>query len=189
MRIEQNSELDRRINEAISRQLPRRRISLSLADASLLAKYASEAADEADIPIVFSLVDACGQQRYFFSMDNALLVSHRLAGQKAWTAVALKMPTHRLADEVQPGGSLYGLQNEPGICCFGGGLPCWSDGVLLGAIGISGGSVEEDIEIASASLARFSRERFPLTPFNREFLEKTDTDRGHHVANFTGSGY
>ncbi|MEN0615211.1 heme-binding protein [Klebsiella indica] len=167
MRIEQNRDLEQRINEAISRQLPVRRMSLSLADARRLAQYASDAADATDVPIVFSLVDACGQQRYFFSMDNALLVSHRLAGQKAWTAVALKIPTHQLAGEVQPGASLYGLQNEPGICCFGGGLPCWSDGVLLGAIGISGGSVEEDIAIASETLARFSRERFPLTPFNR----------------------
>ncbi|XBS70877.1 heme-binding protein [Acerihabitans sp. KWT182] len=163
---ERDTDLDRRIHEAIARQLSPRHLSLSLADAALLAKYAGEAADDANVPIVFSLVDACGQQRYFFSMDNALLISQTLAGQKAWTAVALKMPTHLLADEVQPGASLYGLQNEPGICCFGGGLPCWSGGVLLGAIGISGGSVEEDIAIADATLARFSREQFPLTPFN-----------------------
>ncbi|AOR62754.1 GlcG/HbpS family heme-binding protein [Pectobacterium wasabiae] len=170
MHHELNTELDRRINEAISRQLSPRRLSLSLAHAALLAKYASEAAEDANVPIVFSLVDASGQQRYFFSMDNALLISHTLAGQKAWSAVALKMPTHTLAEKVQPGSSLYGLQNEPGICCFGGGLPCWSDGVLLGAIGISGGSVEEDIAIASAALARFSREQFPLTPFNEPFF-------------------
>lgn len=166
MPSEWNTELEHLINQEIARQLSPRHLSLSLADAALLAKYAIDAADEASIPIVFSLVDACGQQRYFLSMDNALLVSHRLAGQKAWTAAALKMPTHKLAAEVQPGASLYGLQNEPGICCFGGGLPCWSGGVLLGAIGISGGNVEEDIAIASAALARFSHEQFPLTPFN-----------------------
>lgn len=45
-------------------------------------------------------------------MDNALLVSHTLAPQKAWTAVALKMPTHELATLVQPGGDLYGLEKE-----------------------------------------------------------------------------
>ena len=167
MRHALNTELDRHINEAISRQLSPRHISLSLADAAALANYARDAAQACDVPIVFSLVDACGQQRYFFSMDNALLISHTLAGQKAWTAVALKMPTHQLASEVQPGASLYGLQNEPGICCFGGGLPCWAEGVLLGAIGISGGSVEEDIAIASTAMAHFSREHFPLTPFNQ----------------------
>lgn len=159
-------ELEHRISDAISRQLSSRRISLSLTDAASLAKYAHEVAEDRNVPIVFSLVDAGGQQRYFFSMDNALLISHTLAGQKAWTAVALKMPTHMLATAVQPGASLYGLQNEPGICCFGGGLPCWSNGVLHGAIGISGGTVEEDIAIANTTLARFSHEHFPLSPFN-----------------------
>ena len=107
-----------------------------------------------------------GLQRYFVSQDNALLISHTLATQKAWTAVALRMPTHRLAADVLPGASLYGLSHTQGLCCFGGGLPCWSAGVLLGGIGISGGSVEEDIAIATQTLARFSRERFLLTPFN-----------------------
>lgn len=171
MLSDHNAELEHRITLAIARQLSPRHRSLGLADAALLAKYAIDAADEANVPIVFSLVDAYGQQRYFFSMDNTLLISHTLAGQKAWTAVALKMPTHRLAAQVQPGASLYGLQNKPGICCFGGGLPCWSGGELLGAIGISGGTVEEDIAIASAVLTRFSLEQFSLTPFN-ESLSK-----------------
>ncbi|POP46281.1 hypothetical protein CHU32_05860 [Superficieibacter electus] len=165
MHHESDAELHRRIRDAISRQLSPRQLSLSLADAASLAHYAQEAADACDVPIVFSLVDAGGHQRYFFSMDNALLIAHTLAGQKAWTAVALKMATHHLAKEVQPGASLYGLQHEAGICCFGGGLPCWSAGVLLGGIGISGGSVEQDIAIASAALQRFSQEHFSLTAF------------------------
>lgn len=164
MDFKHHSDLESYINQAISRQLPPPRHSFTLKDAALLAQFASEAADDADVPVVFSLVDASGQQRYFFSMDNALLISHSLAGQKAWTAVALKMPTHDLADHVQPGATLYGLHHHPGLCCFGGGLPCWSEGILLGAIGISGGSVAEDIAIASATCARFSRERFLLTP-------------------------
>lgn len=154
--------LDNWINEAIATQLPERRMSLSLDDSEALAKLAREVALECDVPIVFSLVDACGQQRFFFSMDNALLVSHTLAPQKAWTAVALKMATHELAALVQPGGDLYGLEKEKDICCFGGGFPCWSGGRLLGGIGISGGSVEEDMLIARQALARFSALRYPL---------------------------
>lgn len=154
--------LDHWINDAIATQLPERRISLSLEDSELLAKLAREAAQVCDVPIVFSLVDACGQQRFFFSMDNALLVSHSLATQKAWTAVALKMATHELAPRVQPGGDLYGLEKEKDICCFGGGFPCWSGGRLLGGIGVSGGSVEEDMLIARQALARFSALRYPL---------------------------
>ncbi|WP_434640385.1 GlcG/HbpS family heme-binding protein [Klebsiella sp. I138] len=164
-----NPELDRCINEAISRQLTPPPASLSLLDAASLARYANDAANNANVPIVFSLVDTHGHQRYFFSQDNVLLISHTLATQKAWSAVALKMPTHQLAAEVLPGASLYGLQHAQGLCCFGGGLPCWSGGVLLGAIGVSGGSVEEDIAIATQTLARFSRERFSLTPFNESF--------------------
>lgn len=95
--------LDNWINEAIATQLPELRMSLSLEDSELLAKLVREMAQSSNVSIVFSLVDACGQQRFFFSMDNALLVSHTLAPQKAWTAVALKMPTHELATLVQPG--------------------------------------------------------------------------------------
>lgn len=151
------------INSAITQQLPERRLSLSLDDASALGRYASLEAQIFDIPIVFSLVDACGHQRYFFSQDNALLISHHLAYQKAWTAVALKMATHELTQLVQPGADLYGLQHEKGICCFGGGVPCWANGALVGAIGISGGSVEQDMAIARNALRRFSSEHFALT--------------------------
>jgi uncharacterized protein GlcG (DUF336 family) len=156
-------QFDSWIHSAISRQLPSRRLSLSLEDAAELGRNACLEALIIDVPIVFSLVDACGHQRYFFSQDNALLVSHSLAYQKAWTALALKMSTHELAPLVQPGASLYGLQHEKGICCFGGGLPCWANGVLVGAIGISGGTVEQDLAIARNTLNRFSTERFVLT--------------------------
>ncbi|QGU16849.1 heme-binding protein [Leclercia sp. 119287] len=154
--------LDNWINDAIATQLPERQMSLSLDDAELLAKLVREAATACHVPVVFSLADACGHQRFFFSMDRALLVSHTLAPQKAWTAVALKMATHELARRVQPGGELYGLDKEKGICCFGGGFPCWSGGRLLGGIGVSGGSVEDDMRIARQAMARFSALRFPL---------------------------
>lgn len=165
MDINHTHELDHYIQQAIARELsPPHRPAFTLNDAACLAQFAREAADEIKVPIVFSLVDASGQQRYFFSMDNALLISHSLAEQKAWSAVALKMPTHELAGLVHPGQSLYGLASHSKVCCFGGGLPCWSEGVLLGGVGISGGTVSEDIAIASATLARFSREQYLLTP-------------------------
>lgn len=158
-----SEQFDRWINSAITHQLPERRLSLSLDDAAALGRYACLEAAIFEIPIVFSLVDACGHQRYFFSQDNALLVSDSLAYQKAWTAVALKMATHELAPLVQPGADLYGLQHENGICCFGGGMPCWVNSVLVGGIGISGGSVEQDMAITRNTLSRFSAERFVLT--------------------------
>lgn len=154
-------ELAQIVREAIASQTPRQ---LSLAEMATLAAIAAEMAQKQGVAIVFSLVDDAGRQRYFFSMDNALLVSHSLAQKKAWSAVALKMATHELAQQTQPGGALYGLQHEKGICCLGGGLPCWSQGRLLGAIGVSGGSVEQDINIARETLGRFSEVCFQLTP-------------------------
>ena len=97
--------LDSLIQQAINSH-PSRHHSLSLSAAAALAAIACEVAQEYEVPIVFSLVDTAGQQRWFFSMDDALLVSHRLATEKAWTAVALKMATHELAQQVRPGASL-----------------------------------------------------------------------------------
>lgn len=156
--------LDGWIHSAISAQKLQSRRAMSLEDCAAMAQFAALEAQAIGIPMVFSLAGASGHQRYFFSMEEALLVSHRLATEKAWTAVALKMATHELALQVQPGAELYGLQQESGICCIGGGLPCWSDGVLLGAIGISGGTVEQDLTVARNTLRRFSAARYVITP-------------------------
>jgi uncharacterized protein GlcG (DUF336 family) len=161
-----NDSLDGWICAAISRQQSGQHPALSLDDCALLAGFAAAEAQAIGVPMVFSLADASGHQRYYFSMENALLISHQLAPQKARTAVAMKMPTHRLAALIQPGAALYGLQHQDGICCIGGGLPCWSQGVLLGGIGLSGGTVEQDLTVARNTLSRFSAARFVLTTGN-----------------------
>ncbi|WP_308218841.1 GlcG/HbpS family heme-binding protein [Vibrio salinus] len=155
--------LEQCIERAIAHYSSSGSFSLSLNDAIVIGRIAADKANEMGVPIVFSLVDASGNQRYFYSMDDALLVSRKLAFQKAWTAAALKMATHELAPLVQPGSSLYGLQNTADICCFGGGLPCWSHGRLLGAIGISGGTVEQDMAIACDTLFCFSQSYYLVT--------------------------
>lgn len=155
--------LDHLIDQAIDQYTYEPVTTISLNDAMTLGRLAQEQAHQLGVAIVFSLLDSTGYQRYFFSMDNALLVSHQLAYRKAWSAVALKMPTHELASLCQPGQSLYGLLNHPDICCVGGGLPCWHKGQLLGAIGISGGSVEQDMSVASNTLFKFSQSRYLLT--------------------------
>lgn len=130
---------------------------LTLQDIMRLGQFACHAAERVGIDIVFSFVDQVGAERYFFVMDDALLVSHELATQKAWTAVALKTSTSDLAEKILPGQSLYGLQNTPKVCCIGGGVPIWKDTLLLGAIGISGGTVEQDCAIAQAAISLFTR--------------------------------
>lgn len=131
--------------------------TMSLQAITKLGDFARQAAENVGIDIVFSFVDRAGAERYFFVMDNALLVSHELARQKAWTAVALNMPTLDLTEKVLPGQSLYGLQNTPNVCCIGGGVPIWKNSQLLGAVGISGGTVEQDCVVAQAAISLFNR--------------------------------
>ncbi len=160
-----SDDLERLIEHAISQLSLSKPSFFSLDDATELGKIAAEESQKMDVPIVFSVVDASGHQRYFYSMDNALLISHKLAFEKAWTAVAFKMATHELALQVLPGKSLYGVQNENGVCCFGGGFPCWSHGRLLGAIGVSGGTVEQDMVIVRNTMTCFSQTHYLITPF------------------------
>lgn len=82
--------------------------------------------------------------------DDAFIASIDIAANKAYTSVALKMPTKNLAALAAPGGSLYGIQHTNGgrIVIFGGGVPLKLDGVIVGGFGVSGGSAEEDSEMA-----------------------------------------
>lgn len=155
---------DTPVDRAMAKQTSDAPVKISLHDAMLLGEFAKQKALEMNLPVVFCLVDASGNQRYFFSMEDALLVSHTVAVKKAWTAVALKMSTQQLAQEIQPGKSLYTLQNDASLCCFGGGIPLWSGEVLLGALGVSGGSVEQDVSVAQYAVTQFSQRYYSLLP-------------------------
>ena len=78
---------------------------------------------------------------------------------KAWTAAAVKLPTHVLATVSQPGQSLYGINttNHGRVVLFGGGYPIKAGTQTIGGIGVSGGSVEQDMEVAQAALAALKR--------------------------------
>ena len=85
-------------------------------------------------------------------MDDSYIASYDIALNKAYTSVALKMPTWKLSELAQPGASLYGIQftNQGKIVIFGGGEPlCNRKGELIGAIGVSGGSESEDTALAA----------------------------------------
>lgn len=135
---------------------------LSLNEMMLLASLAEQQAKMLGIDIVFALVDRYGLQRFYFSMPNALLVSHTLAPKKAYSAVAMKMPTHKLAEMMQPNTALFGVERIADICGVGGGFPCLHQNRIIAGIGISGGTVEEDMLIAINCLSQFSQQCFPL---------------------------
>jgi len=77
----------------------------------------------------------------------------------AYTPVALKMPTHELAKVCQPGQPLFGIHICDGgrVVIFGGGYPIEIEGEIVGGLGVSGGSVEEDMKVAEGALATFKK--------------------------------
>ncbi|CFR24091.1 cob(I)yrinic acid a,c-diamide adenosyltransferase [Yersinia frederiksenii] len=120
-----------------------------------LVKLAVEAAMTLGIAVVVALTDRHGNLIMTYRMPDTLLVSSELAPKKAWTAVALKAATHQLSSAVQPGADLFQLEASTGgkVVSFGGGYPLWRDGQLVGGLGISGGSVEQDMHIAEAAIS------------------------------------
>lgn len=104
---------------------------------------------------VVAVANAQGNPIAVHVMDGAFLVSYEVAVRKAYTAVAVKMPTAQLAGLVQPGGTFYGLQNLDRIVTFGGGVPLYENGVLVGGLGVSGGTDEEDHALAAWGASRF----------------------------------
>ncbi|MPQ43353.1 GlcG/HbpS family heme-binding protein [Clostridium tarantellae] len=125
---------------------------LTLNAAKTIVEAAEKKAIEIKVPVVISVVDAGGNLVLMNRMDDAFVTSIDIANNKAFTAWALKQGTHELSEVVQPGNSLYGLglTNQCRIITFGGGLPIIIDGQVVGAVGVSGGTVEEDLAIATA---------------------------------------
>jgi uncharacterized protein GlcG (DUF336 family) len=123
-----------------------------------LIAAARKKAEEIAVPMVMAVVDSGGNLTAMQRMDGALLVSIDIAVNKAYSALAIKIPTHELAELAQPGRPLFGIHNADGgrIVIFGGGMPLKKGDEVLGGVGVSGGSVEEDILCAQAALDRFA---------------------------------
>lgn len=88
-------------------------------------------------------------------MDDAFLVSFDVAMKKAYTSVAVKMSTKDLSVLAQPGGTFYGVDKMDGgkIVIFGGGIPLTYKGRIIGGLGVSGGTGEEDHALAEYGLS------------------------------------
>ena len=132
------------------------KMDMSLETLKKMAGYAEEKAKAIGVPVAFSAVDAGGNLLYFQRMEGTLLISTKVSQDKAYTACALKCPTCDLADVTKPGESLWSLHNsgDGRIICFGGGYPIKVDGEVIGAIGVSGGTAEEDMAVATYALEK-----------------------------------
>lgn len=129
---------------ALTQDLARRVLDEALAKAAKLGSPSSVA-----------VVDAGRELLAFQRMDDALLASVAVSQAKAFTARSMNMPTADIGPLVQPGAPFYGLeitQRVP-MVTFGGGLPIEVGGEVVGAVGVAGGTAEQDAEIAEAGAA------------------------------------
>lgn len=128
---------------------------LSLTQAQTVLDAALAAAEEQGTKMDIAVVDAGGNLKAFARMDGAWLGSIDIAVTKARTARYFDLPTEALGELSQPGGPLYGIEvSNGGLITFPGGLPLKaSDGTVIGAVGVSGSTVEDDRAVAEAGAA------------------------------------
>ncbi|MBQ7308993.1 MAG: heme-binding protein [Clostridia bacterium] len=139
------------IIEAVMRDMADVR-SITLDMALSLAEAVRKKASEIGVKAVVAIADRGANPILVQCMDDSYIASYDIALNKAYTSVALKMPTWKLSELAKPGSSLYGIQHTNGgkIVIFGGGEPlCNGNGEIIGALGVSGGSESEDTALAA----------------------------------------
>ncbi len=129
--------------------------TVSLEDARRVTAAGEERASEIGQPQNIAVVDAGGNLVSLIRMDGAWIGSVDIAINKAFTARAFDLPTADLAENAQPGGQFYGIQqsNEGRVMIFAGGVPLKHDGQVVGAVGVSGGDGDQDTTVAEAAAA------------------------------------
>lgn len=139
--------------------------SQNVREGSMNLKYAEEIVEavmkkarEIGVLSVCVVCDSGGNPILLKRDDDAFIASVNVALNKAYTSVSLKMPTKKLETLTKPGDPLYGIQHQdPKIVVFGGGIPIYSNGVIIGGFGVSGGSLEQDTYLADYADSLFNR--------------------------------
>lgn len=140
-------------------------VTIAAAEAAIEA--ARKRAVELGTKMCIAVVDSGADLKAFHRMDDAWVGSIDIAIKKAKTAVFFGMPTGEIGKLSQPGGSLYGIEHSnQGLITFPGGLPIVDEeGVLIGAVGVSGSSVENDHAVAQAGVAVVGVSDLPEHPW------------------------
>ncbi len=130
---------------------------ITLADARKIIAAAEKKAAEIKQPMNIAVADSGGNLIAHVRMDGAWLGSIDISIKKAFTARAFDLSTKDLAVESQPGKQFFGIHasNDGRIMIFAGGIPLKRDGKVVGAIGVSGGSGDQDHSVAEAGAAAF----------------------------------
>ena len=130
---------------------------VTLADARRVIAAAEKKADEIGQPMNIAVADAGGNLVAHVRMDGAWIGSIDISIKKAFTSRAFDIATKNLAEYSQSGGQFFGIHasNDGRVMIFAGGIPLKRDGKVVGAIGVSGGSGEQDHSVAEAGAAAF----------------------------------
>jgi uncharacterized protein GlcG (DUF336 family) len=135
--------------------MPTTLTTIQLTDARRIIAAATAKAEELGQPMNIAVVDAGGNLLAFERMENAWLGSIDIAQKKAFTSRAFDITTRDLGTHSQSGNQFFGIHasNDGKIMIFAGGIPFKLDGKVVGAIGVSGGSGEQDHAVAEAGAA------------------------------------
>ena len=134
---------------------------ISIDDAKLLIEGARNKASQIGIPMCIAIVDESGQLVAFERMDGGKVTSSIIAQDKAFTAAGARKATHEYNAACQPGNLVFGIHTAIGgrLCVVGGGLPVTVDGEVVGGIGLSSGTPQQDMECAQAGIDHFLKNR------------------------------
>lgn len=148
------NEVMKRLSEQVT--LPSK---LNLDTAKALIDQVEAYAKEQNLNAVIAVCGTDGNPIAVHVMDNAFLVSFDVAIKKAYTSASVKMSTMELSKLIQPGATFQGLDKLQGdkMVFFGGGVPLMRNGMMLGALGVSGGTGEEDDAVAQYGVKVFEK--------------------------------
>nr|WP_232842661.1 heme-binding protein [Lactobacillus sp. HBUAS51381] len=140
--------------------LARKANLFSLTKMETVIAAAVKRASELDVGVTIAIMRNDQVVQMSYHMPNANLVSSQLAPKKAWSALAMQQSTIDLSQQVQPGEELYQIETmmTGQLTSFGGGIPLEVDGEVIGAIGVSGGTVAQDQEICEVAVKTFMKE-------------------------------
>ena len=131
---------------------------LSLSDAKHLIDGAKKKAQEIGVPMCIAIADESGSLIAFDRMDGGKVTSITIAQDKAFTAAAARKATHEYNEACIPGNLVFGIHTALGgrLCVVGGGLPVAVDGEVVGGIGLSSGTPQQDMQCAQAGVDHFA---------------------------------
>jgi uncharacterized protein GlcG (DUF336 family) len=146
------------LNVRLSDTLQEGDFMITLEQAKKIIAAGEREAQKQGQPMNIAVVDAGGNLVAFERMDGAWLGSIDISQKKAWTSRAFDIDTKTLSTLTQPGNDFYGLHvsNNGKVMIFAGGVPLKRNGVVIGGVGVSGGSGKQDHAVAEAAAKEFS---------------------------------